>query len=375
MSDSERVAFAMSFLDTIQRVKTYLEEQGRVSLRALQREFELDDEALDELIEELVDVQQIAAREGKILSWIGAAPAKASAPKPETRATPEAERRQLTVLFCDLVSSTELASRLDPEDWREIVRQYQQTCSDVIEGYEGHIAQYLGDGLLVYFGYPQAHEDDAERAARAGLGIVEAIRERNPQIEARHGLQLAVRIGIHTGPVVVGEIGAGERRETLALGDTTNLAARLQGIAAPDTVVVSPETLRLVRGIFLTEDLGAQTLKGIAEPVVAHRVVQPSGVRSRLDTAEGRLTPFVGREQEFGLLLDRWEQVLEGQGHTVLISGDAGIGKSRLALRLREQLRDEPHSWLEVRTSPHGQSSPLQPWIELVCQGSRYSRT
>ena len=146
-------------------------------------------------------------------------------------------------------------------------------------------------------------------------------------------------------------------------------------MAAPDTVVVSPETLRLVRGIFLTEDLGAQTLKGIAEPVVAHRVVQPSGVRSRLDLAEGRLTPFVGREQEFGLLVDRWEQTLEGQGHTVLISGDAGIGKSRLALRLREQLRDEPHSWLEVRTSPHGQSSPLQPWIELVCQGLLSSRT
>jgi class 3 adenylate cyclase/predicted ATPase len=386
MSDSEQVAFAMSFLDTIQRAKTYLGEQGRVSLRALQREFELNDEALDELVEELVDVQQIAAREGKVLSWIGAAPTEASAPEPETRATPEAssepaparqpaeaERRQLTVLFCDLVGSTELASRLDPEDWREIVRQYQQTCSDVIERYEGHIAQYLGDGLLVYFGYPQAHEDDAECAARAGLEIVEAVREHNPQIEAHHGLQLAVRIGIHTGPVVVGETGAGERRETLALGDTTNLAARLEGIAAPDTVVVSPETLRLVRGIFLTEDLGAQALKGIAAPVVAHRVVQPSGVRSRLDIAAGRLTPFVGREQEFGLLLDRWEQALEGQGHTVLISGDAGIGKSRLALRLREHLRDAPHSWLEVRTSPHGQSSPLQPWIELVCQGLLFS--
>jgi class 3 adenylate cyclase len=257
MSDSEQVAFAMSFLDTIQRAKTYLGEQGRVSLRALQREFELNDEALDELVEELVDVQQIAAREGKVLSWIGAAPTEASAPEPETRATPEAssepaparqpaeaERRQLTVLFCDLVGSTELASRLDPEDWREIVRQYQQTCSDVIERYEGHIAQYLGDGLLVYFGYPQAHEDDAECAARAGLEIVEAVGERNPQIEARHGLPLAVRIGIHTGPVVVGEVGAGERRETLALGDAANLAARLQGMAAPDTVVVSPETLR-----------------------------------------------------------------------------------------------------------------------------------
>ncbi len=299
----------MSFLDTIQRAKTYLEGQGRVSLSALKLEFDLDDARLESLIEELVDVQQIAAREGKVLSWIGAARAEASAPQPETRATPaassepaaarqdaDAERRQLTVLFCDLVGSTELASRLDPEDWREIVRQYQQTCSDVIDGLEGHVAQYLGDGLLVYFGYPQAHEDDAERAARAGLGIVGAIAEGNAALEKRHGLHLAVRIGIHTGPVVVGEIGAGERRETLALGITTNIAARLQAIAEPDAVVISQATLRLVAGLFVTEDLGTPVLKGIAEPVRVHRVTQASGVRSRLAPAiASGLTLFVGR--------------------------------------------------------------------------------
>ena len=297
----------MSFLETVEQARGFLARNGRVSLRALKREFDLDDDALEELVEELVDVQQVAALEGKVLAWIGSAPATAPAaelpPRPAggpsaPAAAPQgagAERRQLTVLFCDLLNSTEMASRMDAEDWREIVLRYQATAAEAIERFEGHVAQYLGDGLLVYFGYPQAHEDDAECAARAGLGIVEAIRERNPPLEARHGLTLAVRIGIHTGPVVVGEIGAGERRETLALGDTTNLAARLEGIAEPDTVVVSPETLRLVRGIFLTEDLGAQTLKGIAEPVVAHRVVQPGGLRSRLEIAEGRPTPFVGR--------------------------------------------------------------------------------
>jgi len=180
MSDSERVAFAMSFLDTIQRAKTYLEGQGRVSLRALKLEFQLDDDQLEALVEELVDIRQLAAREGKALAWVGpvttqaaaesadteqVAPEASSEPAPARRPA-EAERRQLTVLFCDLVGSTELASRLDPEDWREVVREYQQTCSDVIERYEGHIAQYLGDGLLVYFGYPQAHEDDAERSWR-----------------------------------------------------------------------------------------------------------------------------------------------------------------------------------------------------------------
>ena len=309
----------MGFLETIDSARSFLERNGRVSLRVLRREFELDDEALDELVEELVDVQQVAAREGKVLSWIGAAPTETATPKLSTRPPQasseaasarqpaEAERRQLTVMFCDLVGSSELSKRLDAEELRNVVRAYQASGSSVVERYEGHIAQYLGDGLLVYFGYPQAHEDDAERAVRAGLGIVQAIAESNNALEKRHGLRLAVRIGIHTGPVVVGEMGGGERKETLALGDTPNVAARLQNEAEPDTVVLSADTFRLVAGIFVTREFGERDLKGVGT-IRVYQAVQPTGVRSRLDLA-ATLTPVVGRQEEMGLLLGRWDRV------------------------------------------------------------------
>ena len=179
---------------------------------------------------------------------------------PVTRSTPEAERRQLTVLFCDLVDSTVLASQLDPEELREVVRAYQDTCAKVIARFEGHIAQYLGDGLLVYFGYPLAHEDDAQRAVRAGLGMVEALGALNTHLERKHGIRLAVRVGIHSGLVVVGEMGGGGRQERLALGETPNVAARLQGLAAPNTVVISEATARLVQGWFTWHALGPHTL-------------------------------------------------------------------------------------------------------------------
>ncbi len=365
----------MSFLETIESARAFLERNGRVSLRALKLEFSLDDEQLDGLIEELVDVQQVAAREDKILSWVGLpaeAETKAASPAVEPEPSTEAERRHLTVLFSDLVGSTELAEQLDPEEFREVIGAYQALCAREVSRYDGTIGQYLGDGVLVYFGYPQAHEDDPIRAVHAALGIVSELPALNATVRERVGAMrdraVEVRIGVHTGLAVVGEMGAGEDRELQALGDTLNQAARLQGIAKPDTVVISEATRRLSSGVFMLEDLGRTSLKGIARPVPVYRALRPSGVRSRLDIAEGRLTPFVGREQELGLLVDRWEQVLEGQGQTVLISGDAGIGKSRLALRLREHLRDEPHSWLEIRTSPHGQASPLQPTIELVRQ-------
>jgi tetratricopeptide (TPR) repeat protein len=236
----------------------------------------------------------------------------------------------------------------------------------VVERFGGHVAQYLGDGLLVYFGYPAAHEDDAEGAVRAGLGIVDAIEENNPQLEQKHGLRLAGRTGIHTGPVVVGEMGGGASRETLAMGDTTNVAARLQGIADPDAVVMSGATLRLVSGIFVTRDLGEQRLKGLAEPVHALQAMRPSGVRSRLDVAAATgLTPFVGREQEIMLLGDRWAQVQENWGQAVLISGEAGIGKSRLMQAFREQLVEQAHTWLECRGSPSTQDSAFYPVLEL----------
>jgi class 3 adenylate cyclase len=219
--------------------------------------------------------------------------------------TVEAERRQLTVMFCDLVDSTALAGRLDPETLREVVRAYQQACAAVISGFDGHIAQYLGDGLLVYFGYPEAHEDDAPRAVRAGLGIVDAVGALNQRLRARDGVRLAVRIGIHTGLVVVGEVGGGDRHEQLALGDTPNLAARLQGLAAPGAVVISAATRRLVEGLFVGRDLGPQAVKGVAAPIQASEIVAETAARSRLDVlSTAGLTPLVGREQELGLLLD-----------------------------------------------------------------------
>jgi class 3 adenylate cyclase len=189
------------------------------------------------------------------------------------------------VLFCDLVDSTVLASQLDPEEWRQVVRAYQDTCAKVIARYEGHIAQYFGDGLLVYFGYPLAHEDDAQRAVRAGLGMVAAVGQLNAQLQQDTGVQLAVRVGVHTGVVVVGEMGGNGRQEQLALGNTPNIAARLQGLAAPDTVVLSAATRRLVEAFFTYAELGPQALKGVATPLAVSQVLGESGVHSRLDAA------------------------------------------------------------------------------------------
>ncbi|MCP5067851.1 MAG: AAA family ATPase [bacterium] len=352
----------MSFLDIVRRAKAYLEEQGRVSLRALKREFDLDEETLGDLVDELVDVQLVAAHEGKILSWVGS-----TRTIREPGAQPAgAERRQLTVMFCDLVGSTDLSQRLDAEDLRTIVRAYHESASGIVERFEGHIAQYLGDGLLVYFGYPQAYEDAAERAVRAGRGILAALVRLNGRLEAEYGIRLAARIGIHTGPVVVGEIGGGGRSEALALGDTTNIAARLQGIADPGTVVASGATLRLVDGKFSTRDLGTPMLKGITDPIRAYTVLRVPRVRSHLAMDSSRLTPLVGCDQELGILLERWDKVAEGEGQAVLISGDAGLGKSRLQIAFRDRLANTPHAWLECRCSAYTPRSAFHPVIELL---------
>ncbi|MEN8160418.1 MAG: adenylate/guanylate cyclase domain-containing protein [Myxococcota bacterium] len=352
-----------SFLEAVERARALLQRNGRVSMRALAREFRLDPRGLEELVEELVDVQQIAAREGKILRWVGP-PVPEDAPPTHV----PAERRQLTVLFCDLVDSTRLAAGMDPEDWREVVRGYQKTSATVIEGLDGRVAQYLGDGLLVYFGHPRAHEDDAERAVRAGLGIVDAIAEHNRALEAERGIRLAVRVGIHTGPVVVGEIGAGAKRETLALGDTTNVAARLQSEADPDDVVLSSRTLRLVQGLFVTRDLGERELRGHGA-VRVHQAIRPSGVRSRLDVAPGGLTPLVARGEEVALLERCFEETAAGRGQALLVGGEAGIGKSRLVQAFRERLAERAHTWLECRASPYDQHSALHPVTALHGQG------
>jgi class 3 adenylate cyclase len=273
----------MTFPELLVQVRELLQSKGRVSYRALKLQFNLDDEYLDGLKDELIEAERIAADEdGKVLVWVGAAPVSSSesrVPSSPQSLTPNphplAERRQLTVMFCDLVGSTALSTQLDPEELREVVRGYQETGAAVIERFGGHIAQYLGDGLLVYFGYPVAHEDDAQRAVRAGLEIVEAIRGQGSGIGGQEGLQslsarlfhqLQVRIGVHTGPVVVGEMGGRAKREQLALGETPNLAARIQGQAAPNEVVISTATYRLIEGLFECEDRGQPELKGVATP-------------------------------------------------------------------------------------------------------------
>jgi class 3 adenylate cyclase/predicted ATPase len=266
-------------------------------------------------------------------------------------------------MFCDLVGSTTLGQRLDLEDFREVVRGYYDAARAVTDRWGGHVVTYMGDGLLVYFGYPQAREDDAERALRAGLDLVEALPAFNQVLESERRTRLAVRVGIHTGMVVVGELGP--HGGNVALGDTMNVAARIEAAAAPDTVVCSGATLRLVSGLFVTRDLGAHELKGIDPPLHLYQVARPSGMRSRLDVAAATgLTPLVGRHQELGLLTDRWQQVIEGRGQAVLICGEAGIGKSRLVQAFRERIADQPHTWLECPGSPYTQDSAFYPVLE-----------
>jgi class 3 adenylate cyclase/predicted ATPase len=269
-------------------------------------------------------------------------------------------------MFCDLVDSTKLSSQLDPEEYRDVVRAYQQVCSEVITRFDGYIAQLLGDGLLVYFGYPQAHEDDPHRAVRTGLGILDAMGDLRTHLKQEKGIQLAVRVGIHTGLVVVGAMGGGGRQEQLALGETPNVAARIQGLTAPNAVAISEVTSRLVQGYFDCQDLGTQTLRGVVEPLNVYRVLRESGAHSRLDIVSARgLTPLVGREQEVGLLLERWEQVKAGHGHVVLLTGDAGIGKSRLVQMLKDHVTHEPHVRWECRSAEYAQNSALYPVIDL----------
>ena len=357
----------MTFDEILAHVLELLQREKRVSYRALKRRFDLDDEYLEDLKDEMIKAKRLAMdEEGSVLVWTGDTqtvsaqsdqrphqPAAQQQPssqvEPLSTASPslDAERRQLTVMFCDLVDSTKLSSQLDPEDYRDMVRTYQKVCTEVIQRYEGHIAQLLGDGLLVYFGYPQAHEDDAHRAVRTGLGILAAMGDLNKSLQQAKGIQLAIRIGIHTGLVVIGAMGGAGRQEQLALGETPNIAARIQGLAAPNTIAVSEATYRLVQGYFDCEALGVQTLRGVAEPVAVYRVLQESGARGRLDVAVTRgLTPLVGRESEVTLLLERWAQAKAGQGQVVLLTGDAGIGKSRLVQMLKDHV-------------VHGASCPL----------------
>jgi class 3 adenylate cyclase/predicted ATPase len=291
----------------------------------------------------------------------------------------EAERRHVTVMFCDQVDSVARSQRLDPEEISEIARQYQEACAKVAQDFAGYIAQYRGDGLLVYFGYPVAHEDDAQRAVRAGLGILAELPHLNARLQQTvqdlRDFPLQLRIGIHTGLAIAGEMGAGERRELMVLGDAPNLASRVQGIAAPDTVLISEDTYRLTGGFFECRDLGPHHFKGVSLPLEVYQVVGESAVQSRFQvSAAAGLTPLVGRREELELLLERWGQVKEGEGWVVMLSGEAGIGKSRLVQALKEHLANEPHRWLEFQCSPYHQNSALYPVIELLQRLLRFER-
>jgi predicted ATPase/class 3 adenylate cyclase len=379
----------MTFEEILDQAIAMLQRRGRVTYRLLKRQFQLDDDTLADLLAELRYAHREAISEDEQgIVWMGGAavfptpppPAlqpfqlsvSQEAPAPQadvTSTTPQssdAERRQLTVMFCDLVDSTTLSSRLDPEEYRDVVRAYQQVCTDVIQRYEGHIAQLLGDGLLVYFGYPQAHEDDARRAVRTGLGILDAMGALNTRLQRDKGLELALRLGIHTGLVVVGAMGSSGRQEQLALGETPNVAARMQGLAAPNTLVVSSATYRLIQGYFACQDLGEQTLRGVAEAIAVYRVLRESGAISRLDIVQPRgLTPLVGRASEVALLQERWTQVKAGHGHVVLLTGDAGIGKSRLVHMLREHVANQPHTCWECRSLSYFENTALFPLTDL----------
>jgi class 3 adenylate cyclase/tetratricopeptide (TPR) repeat protein len=336
-----------------------------------------DDNAIDERVlphltdQDLKDIGiSLVGHRRLILASLPDAPRPENAGATEPALPREAERRQITVMFCDLVGSTALSERLDPEDLRTLMQAYQQACGAVIERYEGHVAQYLGDGLMTYFGWPTAHEDDAERAVRAGLEIREAVKK----VEAPEPLR--VRVGIATGPVVVGETGAGDASvPKLAVGETPNLAARVQGLAGPDEIVIAPSTHRLVGGAFEVDDLGAHALKGIVEPVRAWRVTGLGHAEGRFEAAHvGGLTPLVGREAEIAMLMERWSRAKDGEGQVVLLCGEPGIGKSRITQVLRERVADEPHIRLRYQCSPYYTNSALHPIIDQFERAAGFAR-
>jgi len=324
------------------------------------RDHEIDWEALPKLTaEDLKDLGvELGGHRRKLLKAIAALRSE-----PASAAAPVAERRQLTVMFCDLVGSTELAARLDPEDLREVIAAYHRAVAETAAELEGFVAKYMGDGVLVYFGYPRPHENDPEHAVRAGLRVIEAVGRLD-----FGSVELHARIGIATGLVVVGDlIGEGSAQEQSVVGETPNLAARLQALAEPDAVVIAASTRGLLGDLFEYRDLGAVEVKGIAEPVPVWRVLRPSLVASRFEALRGAaLTRMIGRDQEIDLLLRRWARAKTGKGQVVLICGEPGLGKSRIAAVLEEHLQIEPHLRLRYFCSPYRQDSALFPFIDQI---------
>lgn len=355
-------------------IAAWLQSLGLEQYAGAFRANDVDTDVLHELTAEDLKELGVASvgHRRRLLAAIAARPgadAPTSAPdKPAS--SPDAERRHLTVMFVDLVGSTALSSRLDPEEMRDVLRAYQNAVAGEIIRFEGHVAKYMGDGVLAYFGYPQAHEDDVERAVKAGLALIEAVAKLSAPEPLRG------RVGIATGLVVVGDlIGSGEAQECGIVGETPNLAARLQALAEPDTIVIAPATQRQLSGLFEYRDLGRVEVKGLPEPVHAYQVIRESAVESRFDALHGVApTPLVGREEEIDLLLRRWQRAAGGDGQVVLLSGEPGIGKSRLSAVVQERIANEPHTRLRYFCSPHHQDSALHPIIAQLERAAGFAR-
>ena len=391
----------MTFDELLSAIIELLQRQGRVSYGALRRRFALDDAYLTDIKTELIDAQRIAADEGgKVLVWVEPEVVSSSTLqvsrfpsstfesrplildqqtsdlKPQTWNLERADgdRRQLTVMFCELGKSADVEEQGDPEDWQEALRIARRTCEEIINRYEGYITQSLADGMVVYWGYPRAHEDDACRAVQAGLDIVRAIQHLDYWPFA--GIPLVQsRVSIHTGPVIVDTTPAQPHREPSALGLTPQVAIHLLASAAPNTVILGNTTYQLVGGYFTCRSLARHELPNVPEPVQSYLVLSESGARHRLEvTTLTGLTPFTGREEESNLLRKRWEQVREGQGQVVLISGEAGIGKSRLVQELKEQLLQEQSICVEARCSAYHQQSAFYPVIDYIQRSLQFGR-
>ncbi|MBV8575626.1 MAG: AAA family ATPase, partial [Acetobacteraceae bacterium] len=353
-------------------VAVWLRSLGLGQYEKAFRENEIDETVVASLTaEDLKDLGVgIVGHRRKLLDAIAALQTAASGKVASTEAATaidrspkdDAERRQVSVMFSDLVGSTALSARMDPEDLRGVISAYQKCVTETVRRFGGFVAKYMGDGVLVYFGYPQAHEDDAERAVRAGLELIGAVNSINSN------LPLQTRLGIATGLVVVGDlVGSGEAQERGIVGETPNLAARLQGIAEPNTVVIAESTRKLLGNLFELEDLGAKDLKGIAGPVRTWAALRASSAEGRFEALHATgLTALVGREEELELLLRRWSQAKTGEGQVVLLSGEAGIGKSRLTAALLERLAAEPHTRLRYFCSPQHTHSALYPIISQM---------
>jgi len=348
-------------------VGAWLQGLGLGQYEAAFRQNEIDAEILADLTDQ--DLEKLGVPLGhrkrllKAIANLGSGERDSLAvPSPIRPASAAAERRQVTVMFSDLVGSTAMSARMDPEDLRELISAYQKCVTATVQRFGGFVAKYMGDGVLIFFGYPQAHEDDAERAVRAGLELIEAVSA------LKSPVALQTRVGIATGLVVVGDlIGSGASQEQAIVGETPNLAARLQGIAEPNAVVIAENTRRLVGNMFELNDLGVQNLKGIEGPVRAWAALRSSSVESRFEALHaGGLTELVGREEEVELLLRRWSKARTGEGQVVLLSGEPGIGKSRLTAALMERLANEPHTRSRYFCSPQRTDSALYPIISQM---------